>query len=74
MFTVNMSITMAPHKNSAEKTSSLKHIHQDRLSQASWASHKKIRLTQKVIMVMMLHRGFMSHMVHKTHQLTWQMI
>lgn len=74
VFSIKLSITIMPYKNFAEKKSTLKGINQDTLRQASCTRRKDIRLRQKVIIVMMLHRGFIPHMVHKTDQLTWQMI
>jgi len=74
VFSIKLSTTTVPYKNFAEKISTVKDVNQDILSQPSQAGHKKIRLRQKVIMVMMLHRGFIPHMIHKPDQLTWQMI
>lgn len=73
-FSIKPSITTVPSKNFAEKNIHSKRFKSRYIKPSQLAIHKKIRLTQKAIMVMMLHREFIPHIVHKTDWLTWQMI
>lgn len=61
-------------KNFAEKNIHSKRYKSRYIKPSQLASHKKIRLRQNAIMMLMLHSEFIPHFVPKTDWLTWQMI